>query len=193
MEISEVFQELVSIVEKNSVKGIFVECGFGYGRSFTVLSHYANKLNRKIYGFDSFVGFPKIVQAVYSAVKPKKGDWSVRTLKEANRYINSLGIFKSVGDFKLIKLKFSVNTDNPVPNEKIAFLHIDLDLYEGYKYALELFYKQIEIGGVILFDEYNEDKWPGATKAINEFLTANNLTKSDLKKIQGKYYLVKKL
>lgn len=193
LEVNDIFQELIAIVEKNSVEGIFVECGFGYGRSFAVLSHYANKLKRKIFGFDSFIGFPNVTQDDQSLNLPKNGDWSVRTLEEANKYINGLGIFNSVRDYELIKIEFSAKTDNPIPKEKIALLHIDLDLYEGYKYALEIFYDQIPIGGIILFDEYNEDKWPGATKAVNEFLAIKNLTTSHLKNIKGKHYLVKSL
>ena len=42
-----------------------------------------------------------------------------------------------------------------------------------------------------MFDEYNHVKWPGATKAINEFLVSQNLGQDCIKEILGKHYLVK--
>lgn len=191
LEVYEVLYEIIQILEKRSVKGAFVECGYGHGRSFAVLSHFADKSGRKIFGFDSFKGFPNVTPADYSSRNPKRGQWSVRTLKEANKFIKSLGIFKNNSNYKLKKLIFDANTSNPILNEKIALLHIDLDLYEGYKYALEIFFNQIQIGGIILFDEYNNYKWPGASKAVNEFLTSKNLNTKHIKEIRGKYYLIK--
>ncbi len=191
IEIYEVFSDLISIIEKNSIKGVFVECGFGYGRSFSVLSHFAIKLKRKIYGFDSFSGFPNVLQVDYSSRNPKNGEWSVRTLKEANKFISSTGLFKNDNEFSLQKLVFDENAKNLIPKEKIAFLHIDLDLYEGYKYSLEIFFDQVQIGGIILFDEYNLVKWPGATSAINDFLTKRGLSYKQLNEVRGKYFLIK--
>jgi hypothetical protein len=186
----EVFVDLISTLEKNSVKGVFVECGYGYGRSFVVLGHFATKLKRKIYGFDSFKGFPNVLQIDYSYRNPIKGQWAVRTLKEAKKSISELGIFENNQAFELIELVFDKNTKNPIPNEKIALLHIDLDLYEGYKYALEIFWDQIQIGGIILFDEYSDPKWPGATKAVDEFLVSKNLN-HQIKEISSKYFIIK--
>jgi hypothetical protein len=90
LEIYEVFKDLNLILEKNAVKGVFVECGFGYGRSFAVLSHFAVKGTRDVYGFDSFKGFPNVLEIDDSNRNPKNGEWAVRTLSEANNFIKSL-------------------------------------------------------------------------------------------------------
>ena len=50
-------------------------------------------------------------------------------------------------------------------------LHLDCDLYESCKLALETFYDKVQPGGVIMFDEYADARWPGATKAIDEFFS----------------------
>jgi len=191
LEIYEVFKDLNSILEKNSVKGVFVECGFGYGRSFSVLSHFAVKGKRNIYGFDSFTGFPNVLGIDDSNRNPKNGEWAVRTLSEANNFIKSLGVFNTKSDYHLSQVVFDKKTKNPIPNQAIALLHIDLDLYEGYKYALEIFWDQIAIGGIILFDEYNLVQWPGATAAINEFLLEKDLNLDYIKQLNGKHYIVK--
>ena len=169
LQLYENFNYLVKIIEKNSIEGRFIECGYGYGRSFAVLSNFSHRMGRKIYGFDSFKGFPDITESDRSIRNPKKSEWAVITLKEAKKSIDSLGLFNTAQDYELMELVFDKNTVNPIPNEKIAFLHIDLDLYNGYKYALEIFWDQLQVGGVVLFDEYDQISWPGATAAVNEF------------------------
>jgi hypothetical protein len=49
----------------------------------------------------------------------------------------------------------------------------------------------LEIGGIVMFDEYGSPKWPGATQAVNEYFgdKVKNFKKDDL---SGKYYFVKK-
>jgi hypothetical protein len=192
LEIYELFEVVTNIIEKNLIKGVFVECGFGYGRSFAVLSHFATKYKRKIYGFDSFSGFPNVLEIDQSIRNPKKGEWSVRSEKEAIKSMVNLGIFADNQGFALEKVIFNEKIKNPIPSQEIALLHIDLDLYEGYKYALVTFWDQVEIGGIVIFDEYKLTNWPGATAAINEFLVAKNLNSSEIKELKGKHYIVKR-
>jgi hypothetical protein len=52
---------------------------------------------------------------------------------------------------------------------RIALLHLDCDLYESYRIALETLYRKVQPGGMVLFDEYDDERWPGARKAIDEF------------------------
>ena len=51
----------------------------------------------------------------------------------------------------------------------IALLHLDVDIYQSYRAALELLYDHVAPRGAIAFDEYRLEAWPGATKAIDEF------------------------
>jgi hypothetical protein len=52
--------------------------------------------------------------------------------------------------------------------ERICFLHIDLDFYQPYKWALHHLYRRVPHGGAIVFDDYGH--WIGAKRAIDEFL-----------------------
>lgn len=192
LENYQVFSHLIKIVDESAVQGALVECGFGYGRSFAVMSHFAVESNRKIWGIDSFVGFPNVSDFDLSSRNPKNGEWYVRSLAEARESINSLGIFEDEDDFQLIKLIFDEYTNNPIPDEKIALLHIDLDLYQGYKHALEIFWDQLQCGGIVLFDEYDDVKWPGATRAINEFLDNKNISLDQIIKLRSKHYIQKR-
>jgi len=191
LSLYETFDYLSKIIQKNSIQGQFVECGYGYGRSFAVMSHFSTRLERKIYGFDSFSGFPSIVEFDESIRNPIQGEWAVRTLKEAQDSIKGLGLFDSEQDYELIELVFDKNTKNSITKELISLLHIDLDLYNGYKYALEIFWDQISPGGIVLFDEYNASNWPGASLAVNQFLESKNISRDKIQKVNDKYYLIK--
>ena len=53
---------------------------------------------------------------------------------------------------------------------KIALLHIDLDLYSAHKITLESLFDSVVTGGIVIFDDYNDSKWPGAKKQSMSFL-----------------------
>lgn len=55
------------------------------------------------------------------------------------------------------------------PVDRIALLHIDADLYESYKEALQHLWPRVAVGGIVAFDEYHLPEWPGAKKAVDEF------------------------
>ena len=60
-----------------NISGNVVECGVGKGRSLLYFSYLSNaeKRDRKIWGFDSFEGFPEPTKEDDSIRAPKKGDW----------------------------------------------------------------------------------------------------------------------
>ena len=184
------YREILSVNDIGNIPGSFVELGFGYGRSFLVFGHLSLIYGRKLYGFDSFNGFPAISTADTSLRNAKKGQWKVITISEAEHLLRNSGLLRE-DQYKLTKLVFNSSTSNPIPEVKIALLHIDLDLYEGYKYSLEIFWEKISKGGIVIFDEYNTPEWPGATKAVEEFCLSQNIPIDQVKFVNDKYYLIK--
>lgn len=59
-----------------------------------------------------------------------------------------------------------------VADRRFAFVHIDVDLYEPTRDALEFFYPRMNPGGVIVCDDYGSAKCVGARKAMDEFIAA---------------------
>ncbi len=180
------FYDLIKKIEK--VEGCIVECGVGWGKSLAMIAislKMNNDENRNIYGFDSFKGFPE----------PDKVDLFG---KATRRHYSTSYIYvrefldKFLEDQKKIELvKGYVENTLPCFKEKIAFLHIDVDIYNAYKVSLKELYALVQKNGIIAFDEYqSEIKWPGAKKAVDEFLleTGEKLIHS---KIIDRYYLVK--
>jgi hypothetical protein len=83
------------------------------------------------------------------------------------------------------------NDTLPTYDGDIAILHLDCDLYESYKISLELLYDKVKHGGIIMFDEYDDKRWPGATKAINEFFRDKKEIIMPHEKCSWKYYTIK--
>lgn len=55
------------------------------------------------------------------------------------------------------------------PTKMFSFIYFDADLYEPAKVVLDGFFERLSVGGLILFDEWNDERWPGETKAVSEF------------------------
>ncbi len=168
-----------------NIPGDIVECGIGRGRSLLIISALNDILNkaeggeRKIYGYDSFEGFPEPSKEDDSYRKPKKGEWST---SPSGKYNYSEEFIKLVlteaktpiNNLKLTKGFFGESLVNH-PNDPIAILHVDGDLYQSYIDTLEHLYPKVSKGGLIVFDDFlakkeDEDRWPGARKAVEVFL-----------------------
>jgi O-methyltransferase len=50
-----------------------------------------------------------------------------------------------------------------------CFIHVDCDIYESHLDCLNLLYDRLVPGGIVVFDDYAQPKWPGATRAVDEF------------------------
>jgi len=155
--------------EISDLSGCIVECGVGWGGGLLNFA-YAEKsrgTKRTIWGFDTFEGFPSIHEEDQWASRPGQ---LARSQEQVLEYLKSGGIGDDFITSYIRLVKGDVKeTTKDCKIDRIALLHLDLDLYEGYKYALENLYDRVVRGGIVMFDEYREEKWPGATKAIDEF------------------------
>ena len=70
---------------------------------------------------------------------------------------------------KLIKGLFPDSVSS-LPNDiKFAFVHLDIDLYEGTAAGCVYFYERMTTGGIILVDDYGFLSCPGVREAIDVF------------------------
>jgi len=60
---------------------------------------------------------------------------------------------------------------NEVEDRRFSFVHIDVDLYDPTLASISFFYDRVNDGGIILCDDYGCSTCPGATRAIDGFLT----------------------
>jgi len=173
-----------------NVKGSIVECGVnqGYGvMSWAKLSAILEPVNltRRIYGFDTFEGFPGVSDKDQSSASNhvKKGDLAaaVNTFSEINGLADindSTRFLGHIPKVELIKgdaIKTIPKFIEDKPHLVVSLLYLDFDLYEPTKTALEYFYPRMPKGSIIAFDELDNPLWPGETQAMVEFCKENKL------------------
>ncbi len=167
------------------IKGSIIECGVYYGGGLMAWAKLSANLepyaiDRKIIGFDTFSGFPNLsdkdlISQYHDKLKVggfNTGQIILEEIKECieefdkNRFLNQFNkIELIVGDAcKTIPEYVERN-----PHLVVALLFLDFDLYEPTKVALEHFVKRIPKGGIIAFDELNNEFWKGETIAALEF------------------------
>lgn len=176
-----------------NIDGDVVECGVAYGGSFLILGALAKQegRGRRIYGLDSFEGFPEPTiedKNEYRVIrKGKYGDASIEQIEK---------LFQAIDLPKPTIIKgFLEDTARSFKNQvgQIAFLHIDVDLYSAYQVTLKELFDKVIRGGIVLFDEYGEPKFPGATKAIDEFFADTNYQLQKIKHMDNhKFFVIKK-
>ena len=182
-------------VDFNSI----IECGVGRGRSLISISSLARIYVQtdqlavrsdqlKIYGFDSFEGFPHPKVEDKSFRNPQKGDWSSSPsgkYQYSPEFLHTVLANASVDSSGLALVKGFFSDSIPPfidanPGLKIGILHCDGDLYESVQAPLDLLSDFVVPGGVIVFDDFildsnpADDAFPGARLAYQEFMTSNS-------------------
>ena len=137
------------------VEGEYFEFGVYKGGS---IKHIANsKKDKTIHGFDSFTGLPE-KWGHYN-----KNDFSLdgQFPKAPKNVKFHKGYFKDVLP--------SWSKENP---GKVAFMHIDCDLYKSTITVFKNFWDKLQAGTVMVFDDYfNFPGWENdGHRAFNEFI-----------------------
>jgi hypothetical protein len=170
------------------VKGSVVECGVfrGFGiMTWTKLSAILEPVNltRRIYGFDSFQGFPSVSAKDRSVASRgvRSGDLhadSFEEISELARIHDSTRFLGHIPKVTLVKgdaTKTIPSFMKENPHLLISLLFMDFDLYEPTKVALQNFLPRMPKGAIIAFDELDNPLWPGETLAMLEECGGRNL------------------
>jgi len=169
------------------VKGSVIECGVfrGFGLlSWAKLSTILEpeNLTRRIYGFDSFAGFPAVDskdKSPYTQSRP--GDLSAPSYDELCALIGQYDRDRFLGHIPKVELiKGDIVQTAPEfvqshPHLLVSLLFIDCDLYEPTRAALEAFVPRMPKGAIVAFDELDNPRWPGETLAALEVLGVQKL------------------
>ncbi len=177
-----------SIERVRDIPGDVVEFGVGRGHSLAYMVYALAffGINKTVYGFDSFEGFAPGVEhdigqrVTHAGMTPPGWDNTspelIRAIFDFDRTQQSVGeslLRAREVPVTLVKGYFSdTATDANLP-DRIALLHIDCDMYEPTKQALEACLPRMQPGGLIIFDEYDSaETWPGEKKAADEICAA---------------------
>ena len=164
------------------VKGSIVECGVfqGFGIStWAKLSAILEPTNfmRKIYGFDSFAGFPSISdkdRGAHESQNVQAGQLFADSSEEIQELMSTHDSTRFLGHIPKVELikgdatKTIPNFIEKNPHVLVSLLYLDFDLYEPTKVAIEHFLPRMPKGAIIAFDELDNSLWPGETLAMLE-------------------------
>lgn len=169
------------------VKGSVVECGVfrGFGlMSWAKLSALLEPENlaRRIYGFDTFAGFPSVsprdattvADVTAGGLAADSYDELLELIAEYDRdrflgHIDKVHLVK--GDLMETIPSFIASH----PHLVVSLLFLDVDLYDPTKLALESFLPRMPRGAVLAFDELDNPLWPGETLAALESVGLRSL------------------
>lgn len=169
------------------IHGVIMEFGVRWGQNLCQLSSLRGmyepcNFSRKIIGFDTFKGFPKI--------HPKDGSAEAVAM-------HAFGVSENYEEY-LTKVLDYHETESPLPHIKkyelvtgdatetihkyledhpetiISMAFFDFDLYEPTKVCLEAIKPYLTKGSILAFDELNCKDFPGETIAFQEVLGKNN-------------------
>jgi hypothetical protein len=169
------------------VKGSVVECGIfrGFGlMAWAKLSAMLEpeNLTRRIYGFDTFEGFPRVSTEDLNCIQsPAAGELCANSYAELQELIREYDRDRFLGHVSKVQLvKGDMTETIPAFIEAnahllVSLLYIDCDLYEPTMVALREFLPRMPKGAVIAFDELDNPLWPGETQAMLTSCGANKL------------------
>jgi hypothetical protein len=160
------------------VKGSVIDCGVFRGFSLMTWAHLSavlepTNLTRRIYGFDSFEGFPSITREdAPDHTGARAGDLAGTSLEELRRIIAIYDTDRFLGHLPKVHL-VPGNVLETVPrflqdnsHLVVSLLFLDLDLFEPTRIALQSFVPRMPKGAVLAFDELDNPIWPGETSAV---------------------------
>jgi hypothetical protein len=155
-----------------NMEGEFWELGVYKGGSAQVLAHYAKQRGRLLRLFDSFAGVPAPCNfddcgvTLHGETTMHEGEWAQP----------SIGLVEAKmpeGCRYQIHAGFIPETFAGLEASRIAFAHVDLDLYHGTRHALEFLYPRMAPGGVIVIDDYGYPRNPGVQQAVRDTRPVN--------------------
>lgn len=152
-------------LQKEGIEGDFAELGVWKGNSAAILADYAARSGKRLFLFDTFSGFDqRDIEGIDRGHKFEFADTSIDFVRQT---VGHPEITTYLPGF------FPNTITDEVRQRTFALVHIDCDLYEPMKAALEFFYPRMPRGGVLILHDYSSGTWLGATQAIEEFYKAN--------------------
>jgi len=152
--------------------GDVIECGCWHGHSTIAIASVLadHKFSGRFHVFDSFEGGLSDFQ---------DKDESYFQLSETEKRVQ-ISQFKSNFDFvESVTARFGFielhrgwipQSFASFSMRPVKFVHVDVDMYEPTKAALEFFWDGLVSDGCIVVDDYNHAVFEGATRAVDEFV-----------------------
>lgn len=159
--------------------GDIVECGVYRGASLRRIAKTALDIapDKTVFGLDSFEGFPTDGITEDDTGFMRSAERLKGKFRDADDAPSRIKHFDRTFGTKIeLRQGYFEATLPTIVDRSFCFVHIDCDTYAGHVEVLNALYDRLVPGGYIVFDDYNADAWPGATKAVDEFFAARTET-----------------
>lgn len=134
------------------------ECGVYRGGTATLLAARFGDAGRTLRLFDTFEGMPK-TDAERDLHKAEDfSDTSVESVRSRVR-----------GDLVHFHKGLIPATFSGLETARIAFAHLDVDIYSSMRACCEFIFPRLCVGGFMIVDDYGVASCPGARSAVDEF------------------------
>lgn len=159
--------------EIQNVSGDIIELGSWQGANLLgmakALRHIDPSSAKLIYSFDSFEGLtsPALVDNFDEDLRGKyRGDFA-KLSAAISLYSFENQVFLQRGMIENTVPKFAEENSD----KNLSLIYYDADFFEPAETMFEYLAPMLNIGGVILLDEYGTPQWPGETKSADKFLS----------------------
>jgi O-methyltransferase len=156
--------------------GDVLEVGVWRGGTGCLLAAKAQSLtkNAAVFLCDTFTG---VVKAGELDNFYKGGEHADTSKAIVAGLANSLGLDK----VKILEGIFPDETGKIIEGNKICFCHIDVDVYQSAKDVINWVWPRLQVGGIIVFDDYGFHHCQGITQLVDELATkSDNLMLNNL-------------
>lgn len=160
----------------SGIEGDLIECGVAKGGMSLFLGRIARNAGRHMYALDSFEGLPEpdpiLDNAYFRAgdyrAKAERGDLLARFQQEIAS--------RALGEVITPVRGFFDRTLSTLPGDlKLAFMHLDVDLYRSALDCLEALWPRLSPGGMMVMDDFFHHA-QGPARATADFFRAQKIT-----------------
>jgi O-methyltransferase len=144
--------------------GAVVECGVFRGGTalLEAITIERGDDGRPLHLFDSFAGMPGMTEGVDCF---KHGDFAATSAP-------AVATLLAAYPFVRMHVGFIPATFQGLDIDRVAWAHIDVDIYQSVRDCIEFLYPRMAPGGFMIFDDYGFPSCPGARRAVDEAFAA---------------------
>jgi O-methyltransferase len=145
------------------IAGEFWECGVYKGGTAAMLAEIIARKSpgskQRLHLFDTFSGMP---ETDVDKDLHRYGDFANTSLEMAKSVVNH-------DEIVFYHQGFIPDTFCDLQYSKIAFAHIDVDIYQSVLDCCRFIFPRLTRGGFMIFDDYGFPSCPGARAAVDEY------------------------